>query len=97
MTYGYKVAEGNDPYVDLVNEVMEHFAASSAPGAFLVDIIPILRFLPEWFPGAGFKKIARAWRKKTTDMADVPFAYVQAQMVGKSRGLCITSSDDQDI
>jgi hypothetical protein len=24
------------------------------PGAFLVDIIPILKHVPEWFPGAKF-------------------------------------------
>lgn len=83
MAYGYQVADGDDPYVDLANEAMEQFAASAAPGAFLVDIFPVLRFVPEWFPGAGFKKTARAWRQTFMNMADVPFAYVKAQMVSR--------------
>ena len=77
MAYGYKVTEGDDPYVNLVNEAIDQFTVSSAPGAFLVDVIPVLRFIPEWFPGAGFQKTAKKYRKTLMDMADVPFKWVK--------------------
>lgn len=31
-----------------------------------------MRFLPEWFPGAGFKKQARLWRESVQKMAEKP-------------------------
>lgn len=34
-------------------------AAASAPGKYFVNAIPQLRYLPDWFPGATFKKDAR--------------------------------------
>jgi len=34
-----------------------------------------------WFPGAGFKRLAKKYTKSCDDLADVPLAYVQEQMV----------------
>ena len=45
IAYGYKVVEGNDPFVSLVNEAMEQFSLSISPGAFLVDLVPSCTFL----------------------------------------------------
>nr|BAL05181.1 cytochrome P450 [Phanerodontia chrysosporium] len=45
---------------------------------YLVDLIPILKYVPEWFPGAGFKRQARIWKKEVTNIADAPFAAMEA-------------------
>jgi hypothetical protein len=37
--------------------------------------------VPEWFPGAGFKRIAREWNKTVEEMVSAPFQFVQDQMV----------------
>lgn len=29
----------------------------ATPGRFLVETFPFLRYVPEWFPGAGFQRI----------------------------------------
>ncbi|KAF8628141.1 hypothetical protein AX15_004074 [Amanita polypyramis BW_CC] len=39
-----------------------------------------VRFLPEWFPGAGFKKTAKAWRKILHDMAEGPNQFAKQQI-----------------
>ena len=39
------------------------FAGSLAPGKFMVDILPWLRHLPAWFPGAGWKLKALEWQE----------------------------------
>jgi hypothetical protein len=44
-----------------------------APGAFLVDVIPILKYIPEFIPGAGFRKKARIWRKLQENMRERPY------------------------
>lgn len=41
----------------------------------------IVKYIPEWFPGAGFKKAAREWSKTVQEVADVPFKHVKEEMV----------------
>jgi cytochrome P450 len=50
------------------------------PGVWMVDILPILRYLPDWLPGVGFKRTARLWRKTLTDVVNNPYIYVKQRM-----------------
>lgn len=54
---------------------------SSAPGAFLVDVFPLLRYIPRWMPGASFQKTAREWKNYLEDTANIPFNLVKERMV----------------
>lgn len=40
-----------------------------------------VRYLPAWFPGAGFKRTAVHWAQTLTDMVEGPHQYVKQQMV----------------
>ncbi|KAF8173223.1 cytochrome P450 [Mycena galopus ATCC 62051] len=81
LTYGYKIQEqGNDPLVDLADKALGEFSEITRPGAFLVDVMPILKYIPSWFPGAGFKRLAKMYTKSCDDLAEVPLAYVKQQM-----------------
>ncbi|KAJ3485032.1 hypothetical protein NLI96_g5229 [Meripilus lineatus] len=80
ISYGYTVKDGTDPLVDLVDHAMDQFSEFTRPGAFLVDVLPVLRHFPSWFPGAGFKAKVPAWAKTMNDMADVPLEFVKDQM-----------------
>ena len=64
---------------------MAQFTEATTPGAFLVDVFPLLRHMPAWFPGASFKKTAREWSDTLNNMADVPHAFVKEQMVSTIR------------
>ena len=79
--YGIAVQESNDPYISIAEEVMSGVSEAGIPGAFLVDLIPILKYVPSWFPGAGFQKKAARWKEVSHIMADKPFLHVQEQMV----------------
>ncbi|THH05850.1 hypothetical protein EW145_g4503 [Phellinidium pouzarii] len=82
ISHGYTVApHGSDPFVDLADAVLEIFSASLVPGAWIVDILPPLRHLPDWLPGLGFKKTARKWNAATMDLINKPFEFVKHQMV----------------
>ncbi|KAF5372596.1 hypothetical protein D9758_005204 [Tetrapyrgos nigripes] len=81
ISYGYQVKEGpRDPFVDLVNLAVEQVSQALAPGSFLVNLVPALLHLPEWFPGAGFKQIAKEWGKSLSDTVEKPYEYVKEQM-----------------
>jgi hypothetical protein len=79
--YGIAVKETNDPYISVAEEVLDGLARAGVPGAFLVDLIPILKYVPSWFPGAGFQKKSARWREVNHVMAEKPFGHVKEQLV----------------
>jgi hypothetical protein len=79
--YGIAVQDSDDPYISMAEEVLNGLAEAGVPGAFWVDMLPILKYVPRWFPGAGFKRKAAYWRKATNTMAEKPFRHVQEQLV----------------
>ncbi|KAI0789549.1 OrdA protein [Abortiporus biennis] len=83
LTYGYEVQDSDpkgDPFINLIEHANSNFNKASTPGVFLVDVFPSLRFLPEWLPGMGFKKLARDWKKDTDAMVQVPYEYTKSQI-----------------
>jgi hypothetical protein len=40
-----------------------------------------VRFLPDWLPGAGFKRKAIVWRGLAHDFASKPYQFVKDEMV----------------
>lgn len=80
--YGYDSAPKEDYFVDLSEAAMVKMCDSwVAPGAMVVNTIPILRHLPSWFPGAAFKKYALEGKELTRKIRDVPFAFVTKSLV----------------
>ena len=53
----------DDRFAARVFQSATTFASSLAPGKFLVDIFPWLRYVPSWVPGAGWKRQATAWQE----------------------------------
>jgi hypothetical protein len=92
--YGYKVHDLDDPLVHLTELVNEQFARASIPGAFLVDILPFLRHVPEWFPGAGWKRLGREWGANARALVNTPFELVRGRMAA---GDSVTSFTDENI
>jgi hypothetical protein len=81
MTYSLKIQPYNDPYIRIVEEAAEALAELLIPGAFLVDIIPIMKYIPEWFPGARFQSKAAMLRKHAGIVRNMTFAATEKLMV----------------
>lgn len=79
MVYGIKALPENDPYIKLAENAVKLVAEISAPGAYLVDFIPILKYIPSWVPGAGFRGKAKQLGTEVTMMANVPFNATKQQ------------------
>ncbi|KAF8199264.1 cytochrome P450 [Mycena galopus ATCC 62051] len=73
ITYGLEVLPKNDPYVELAEAAVEGLNTAMIPGRFLVDSFPLLKYVPPWFPGAGFRRKAREWRRLARGMVEKPF------------------------
>lgn len=39
-----------------------------------------MKYLPAWFPGAGFKRTGQAWKEELDAVVNKPYAYVRKQM-----------------
>ncbi|KAF9008812.1 cytochrome P450 [Cyathus striatus] len=81
ISHGYETKEHEDPFIELANKATAQFAMSTAPGGFLVDVIPFLRHVPQWLPGAGFRRKADTWATTLMEMVEKPHIFVKEQMV----------------
>jgi cytochrome P450 len=84
ITYDYNIEQHEDPLVRVVDEAMEQFSAAVVPGVWIVDILPFLRYVPDWLPGVRFKRTARLWRKTLMDVVDIPYRYVKQRVSDQS-------------
>lgn len=80
VAYGIDVQPENDPYLDISEKAIQAVASSGNANAFIVDFMPWLKYLPSWFPGAGFQKQAQEWRIPIEAMPRMPFNYVKKSM-----------------
>jgi hypothetical protein len=96
IAYGYTIEpHKSDPLVALAGKSLDEFAKAAVPGVWVVDMMPFreysvdleekakplaVRYLPDWFPGTGFKRTARQWRATLTDLTERPYAFVKHQM-----------------
>ncbi|KAF8909957.1 cytochrome P450 [Mucidula mucida] len=77
IAYGYTAKNYDDEWIATTNAAMHTFNMAAAPGAFLVNQLPFLRHLPDWFPGTDFKRKAREWAPQYLDMIGIPFEFVK--------------------
>ncbi|KAF2731693.1 cytochrome P450 [Polyplosphaeria fusca] len=96
--YGYTTeARGRDPLVDMAQKTADEFADATVPGRFIVDILPFLRYLPEWCPGAGFQTTARRMAAQLRHCTDQPYEFVKKQMREETHKTSFLSQAIQDI
>ncbi|KAF5309392.1 hypothetical protein D9619_012297 [Psilocybe cf. subviscida] len=91
VAYGYKVESTADPMLKIPLSVLENFSIATAPGKWLVDIIPALKYVPRWFPGAGFKKTIEDWKDLVAKGSHCPYYWCKENLdTGKalSPSLC---------
>ncbi|KAG6856615.1 hypothetical protein H0H87_002570 [Tephrocybe sp. NHM501043] len=79
MAYGYTVT-ADDHFIKVIEEASRISGYALAPGRWLVDYYPIIRFIPSWFPGTGWKRQGEEWRERLNTLSGVPHAWVKEQM-----------------
>ncbi|VDB82822.1 unnamed protein product [Peniophora sp. CBMAI 1063] len=93
ITYGYDALPDDDPLVTLVSEaIMEYFGGLTEPSkVWLVDFFPVLKHIPTWFPGAGFRSIAAKSADMAHKMSQVPFDLVKERMKQDTSQPCMAA------
>ncbi|KZW03025.1 cytochrome P450 [Exidia glandulosa HHB12029] len=80
VTFGRNIPLKDDPWVLLSDIAVDVLATLASTGAYLVDLVPALKYLPDWFPGAQFKRDAKAWREIQLRSKEVPFRSIVNDM-----------------
>jgi hypothetical protein len=81
IAYGLPIQPKDDIYIQTAEQGVHPLVAAAVPGAFLVDMLPWLKYVPEWMPGAGFQKKAREWGALAMRMVDLPFTDAKKRIV----------------
>ncbi|KAI0705960.1 cytochrome P450 [Cerioporus squamosus] len=92
ITYGHRIQSMEDQYVKLAHEATEATVLAGSPGSMLVDFFPVLKNLPTWMPGAGFKRNAFRIRGLVRAMMDTPYEMVKSAMAAGTARPSFTAS-----
>lgn len=91
--YGHQVAPEGDAFVALADKALASLAQSGIFGTYLVDYIPLLKYVPAWIPGAGFKHQASEWRKLNRAMLSQPIEMVKQDMARGAAVSCFATTE----
>ncbi|TFK21913.1 O-methylsterigmatocystin oxidoreductase [Coprinopsis marcescibilis] len=64
VSYGVDDDVYNKEIIQDAEVVLQGFSEAALPGSFMVNVFPIMRYIPSWFPGA-------AWKKRLVDVVEV--------------------------
>ncbi|KAJ1306345.1 hypothetical protein OPQ81_007352 [Rhizoctonia solani] len=62
--YGHEPASSSDEVLVRSRTVFSYLSKCTLPPNFYVNTFPVLMYVPEWFPGAGWKRDVKGWRKE---------------------------------
>ncbi|EGN99267.1 hypothetical protein SERLA73DRAFT_182184 [Serpula lacrymans var. lacrymans S7.3] len=81
LAYGYQSAPRNDPLVEVVETALSlAISELTSEKAALLGAFPILKQIPPWFPGAGFKRNALKCRKSFAEILETPYRFTKKSM-----------------
>ncbi|KAJ3974717.1 cytochrome P450 [Lentinula raphanica] len=80
LVYGYRVTSDRDEWVEIGERAGTNFQRSVKPGAWAVDVLPILRYVPTWFPFTDWKKFALDSTERRKIQVDGAFEMVKKAM-----------------
>ncbi|CAA7268861.1 unnamed protein product [Cyclocybe aegerita] len=84
ISYGIDTQPRNDPYIEIAEKGVYPILEAAVPGAYLVDSFSILKYIPDWMPGASFKKKAKEWKACADEMRARPFEATLQNIKDKS-------------
>ncbi|OSD03845.1 cytochrome P450 [Trametes coccinea BRFM310] len=97
ITYGHRIHSLDDEYVRIARAATVETVLAGSPGSMLVDFFPVLKSIPTWMPGAGFKRNAFKIRGMVRELMDSPFNMVKRAMSSGNARPSFTASLIEDM
>lgn len=80
ITYRLPVEKHFDEFTRMSDLVADAFLGATIPGRYRVESIPLLRHVPEWFPGASFKRFAAYISRTAAEQTALYYNAVKADI-----------------
>ncbi|KIJ62826.1 hypothetical protein HYDPIDRAFT_113935 [Hydnomerulius pinastri MD-312] len=77
IVYGYEVAPRNDGFIAPIDKLMSMVVLATPERAALLNVLPPLRYIPAWFPGAGLQRLALQCKQQSAKIRHTPFQFVK--------------------
>ncbi|OSX66494.1 hypothetical protein POSPLADRAFT_1053131 [Postia placenta MAD-698-R-SB12] len=84
IAYGHRVTSVDDEFMIFADKTIATITALGSFAATLVDFFPIMKYLPSWMPGSGFKKQAVRGKEMWDAMEDIPYQKLRNAMESDS-------------
>ncbi|KAJ7596429.1 cytochrome P450 [Mycena floridula] len=78
-----------DYFISLAQHAVGKMSQAVSPGSYLVNSVPVLQYLPPWFPGCGFHKFAAEAKELMDAMLIEPFEFVKENMETNTGKPCL--------
>ena len=79
--YGYNVESIDDPFVTGADKSVTLGLEFLVPYASLINMFPMLSFVPAWFPGASSHKLFAEVKRLTDEVFQTPMNWAKTSMV----------------
>ncbi|CAE6457244.1 unnamed protein product [Rhizoctonia solani] len=80
LAYGYDLQGKEDPFLRESTLTLYNGFRAVMFGNFYVNFIPALMYIPEWVPGAGWKRKLREWRAQKEQAISAPYNWVKERV-----------------
>ncbi|KAL1938285.1 hypothetical protein VTO73DRAFT_11736 [Trametes versicolor] len=92
VTYGKQITSMNDELAEVADRAIDGINAAGSPGSRIVDFFPILKELPIWMPGAGFKRRALGVGRYVRAWKETGYRVVKAALARGDAIPCVTAA-----
>ncbi|KAG8991006.1 hypothetical protein FRB90_001498 [Tulasnella sp. 427] len=97
LSYGALVDDKDDSYNYVIEQNKHIEYVKRTMFGYVVDLLPALKYLPDWLPGAQFKRDAKRWRKHLMTLKETLIQGVERRMDAKTQGPCYISSQLEEL
>ncbi|CAE6473652.1 unnamed protein product [Rhizoctonia solani] len=100
LAYGYSFKNDQDPFYVNAAQTTQNLFKATMMSNFLVNLFPVLSYVPDWFPGTGWKRTARKWRDQKNQAIEAPYEWTKQQVASGSFEPSVLSAllqDDESV
>ncbi|CAE6397192.1 unnamed protein product, partial [Rhizoctonia solani] len=80
LAYGYILKDTQDQFFVDSQRAFHNATVAGMQTNFLVNIFPMLSYIPDWFPGTGWKRTAREWGAHQVVAKTAPYEWMKARV-----------------
>jgi hypothetical protein len=88
ISYGVGDMEYNQRLMHVAEAVARGFVEAAIPGRYLVNTLPFLKYVPAWFPGAGWRRRLKKLTAINDRLLSEPYEDAKVRAVRLGTFLC---------